>query len=123
MSSSDVNNPYLIETELLEMKVEVHAYYVNNRIVKKTIMPLEVFRKRMEEKYEYLLKASPGLFEKCFTDELHDKKNMKRVEEMLYHLKNIYGGKVSKDAVDKHLGEKYAKEYVDPLVNKLNNTK
>ena len=45
--------------------------------------------------------------------------NLKRIEEMLYHLKRIYNGSVSREAVDQQLGAKYAKEYVDPLVNKM----
>lgn len=115
----DVNNPYLIEEQLNNMKVEVRSYYVKNGIIDNKIIPNDVFRNRMEGKYEYLFKASPGLFDKCYAGELHDKQNMKRINEMLYHLKNIYNGKVNKDAVDKHLGEKYAKEYVAPLVDKL----
>ena len=121
-SSTEVNNPYLIEEELHGMIKEVRDYNINQGVCNGRIIPADVFKKRMETSYEYLFKSSPGLFDKCLANEFRNKQNVKRIEEMLHHLKNIYNGKVKKEAVDQHLGSKYAKEYVDPLVNKLDSS-
>ena len=120
MSSNGVNNPYKIEEDLKSMIKDVSLYHINQGVVNGVIVPVNVFKKDMEEKYNYLYSASKGLFDKCLLNEFHNnKQNLKKIEEMLKHLKSIYNGHVSRDAVDKKLGAKYAREYVDPLVKNL----
>lgn len=122
-ASPDVNNPYTIEKELNGMIKEVNQYHVNQGVVNGSIIPVNVFKKQMEEKYNYLYKTSKGLFDKCLMNDFKDKRNLKRINEMIAHLKNIYNGKVSRDNVDRQLGAKYAREYVDPLVKNLDKNK
>jgi hypothetical protein len=117
--SNEVNNPYIIEEQLTLMIKDVKDYHNSNGIVEKRIMPIERFTELMKTKYEYLYNSSEGLFNKCLSNELREKRNFSRIEEMLKHLKNIYNGNVSRETVDKQLGAKYAKEYVEPLVNNL----
>jgi hypothetical protein len=121
--SDTVNNPYQIESELVSMIKDVKLYYHNRGVWEQTIMPPEKFAEIMKGKYAYLFKSSEGLFNKCLSNEFREKQNLVRIEEMLKHLKNIYNGRVKRETVDKQLGAKYAKEYVDPLVNKLNSEK
>ena len=117
--SNEVNNPYKIEEELTSMIKDVKEYNNNNGVLYSRILSKEQFTEFMKGKYEYLYKSSEGLFTKCLANEFRDKRNLKRIEEMLHHLKRIYNGSVSREAVDQQLGAKYAKEYVDPLVNKM----
>jgi hypothetical protein len=119
----EVNNPYKIEDELMKMIKDVKKYYHNNGVWEQVILPQEKFADLMKSKYEYLYKSSEGLFTKCLRNEFREKRNLARIEEMLKHLKNIYTGRIDRESVDKHLGAKYAKEYVDPLVNNLNEEK
>jgi hypoxanthine phosphoribosyltransferase len=116
--SNEVNNPYKIESELTEMIKDVKQYYHNNSVWEQSILPAEKFEDLMKSKYEYLYKSSEGLFTKCLKNEFREKRNLTRIEEMLKHLKNIYNGRVNRETVDKQLGAKYAKEYVEPLINK-----
>jgi hypothetical protein len=116
--SKEINNPYQIETELFSMIKDVKQYNHNNGVWEKSIIPNEKFAYLMKSKYEYLYKSSEGLFAKCLNNDFREKRNLVRIEEMLKHLKNIYNGNIDRDTVDKQLGAKYAKEYVEPLINK-----
>lgn len=118
-----VNNPYQIESELLDMIKDVKQYYHQGKVWESKILSVEQFKQVMINKYEYLSKSSEGLFMKCLANEFREKQNLVRIQEMLHHLKNIYNGKVKQEAVDRHIGAKYAKEYVDPLINKLDSDK
>ena len=48
---------------------------------------------------------------------------MNRLTEMLNMMKQIKSGKKDKETVEKELGEKLAKQYVQPLVDNLKNNK
>lgn len=117
--TEEVNNPYIIEEQLTSMIKDVKQYHHNNGVWCARILAPAQFKEIMAGKYEYLYKSSEGLFTKCLNNDFREKRNLARIQEMLTHLKNIYNGKVKRETVDKHLGAKYAKEYVDPLVNKL----
>ena len=123
MAPTDINNPYLIEEELMNMIKDVKLYYHQSHVWESKILSIDQFKHIMKEKYSYLAKSSEGLFMKCLSNQLRETQNLIRVQEMLHHLKNIYDGKVKQDVVDRHIGAKYAKEYVDPLVNKLDKEK
>lgn len=116
--STEVNNPYIIEEQLISMIKDVKQY-IQNGVLDNKILSKEQFSEFMKSKYEYLYKSSEGLFTKCLNNEFRDKRNLTRIQEMLHHLKRIYNGKVSRETVDQQLGAKYAKEYVDPLVSKM----
>lgn len=123
--SSNIINPYKIEKELYNMISDVKIYnnyinYYKQYNIKGDIISFNEFKNLMINKYNYLYN-SEALFNKCLGNEFINEKNLEKIDEMLMNLKNIYNGKKKKEDVDKDLGAKYAKEYIDPLIKKNNN--
>lgn len=103
----------LSEVKLLKQKVSDF----NKKT--KTVHDREKFNSDMETEHEYLFENCKTLFTKCLNNDIE----MNRLTEMLNMMKQIKSGKKDKETVEKELGEKLAKQYVQPLVDNLKNKK
>tara|TARA_B100001057_G_scaffold217329_1_gene217558 strand:+ start:3555 stop:3983 length:429 start_codon:yes stop_codon:yes gene_type:complete len=103
----------LSEVKLLKQKVSDF----NKKT--KTVHDREKFNSDMEKEHEYLFENCKTLFTKCLNNDIE----MNRLTEMLNMMKQIKSGKKDKETVEKEIGEKLAKQYVQPLVDNLKNKK
>lgn len=115
-TSTMVNNPYTIESEL--------NCLINDRLNWKTgkaytDINLEEFNNKMKETYKYLNSASPMLFEKACSGFMDNKTNLNMMRNMLKLSQNIYDGKCKQADADKYLGQQLANQYVNPIIEKL----
>lgn len=118
MNTEKINDPYLIETELKNMIKEVTKYYESNCIIDDKIISKSIFEEQMKSKYNYLYNSSNILFKKCLDNELNNENNLKRVEQMIGYMKQMYNGNETRTNIEKKIGQQYADEYVMPLINK-----
>jgi hypothetical protein len=82
-------------------------------------LSLEEFGKEMSIIYEQLLNDSPGIF--LMT--IEGRMDLEKLKYMLDMSRNINNGKSTFEDASKSVGDKFAKEYVNPILEKLNNEK
>tara|TARA_B100001964_G_C13853905_1_gene431375 strand:- start:120 stop:497 length:378 start_codon:yes stop_codon:yes gene_type:complete len=81
------------------------------------------FGQVMVSKYPYLSDNSRTMFEKCIDGEMEQPDQMEKLEYMLSMLERVQGNQHSYENVSKEIGQKFADEYVKPLVDKLDKEK
>ena len=75
------------------------------------------FETKMSEKYKYLKNSSSTIFKQLIEQENF---NMEKLKYMLDMLKSIGEKKITFENASKEVGQKFADEYVKPLVEKAN---
>lgn len=80
----------------------------------------EEFIKKMESKYVYLLESSSTIFKNIIEDEKFDMNKLKYMIDMLRSMKEK---KKTFESASKEVGQRFADEYVKPLVEKLDKEK
>ena len=80
----------------------------------------EEFIKKMEQTYKYLKESSSTIF-KNFIEE--DNIEMDKLKYMLDMMRSMGEKKLSYENASKEVGQRFADEYVKPLVDKLNKDK
>ena len=78
------------------------------------------FEKKMESKYVYLFESSSTIFKNIIEDENFDMDKLKYMIDMLRSMKEK---KKTFETASKEVGERFANEYVKPLVEKLDKEK
>lgn len=122
-TNTNLKNPYQIEEEFTNLNNDIKDYIQRNGIYNNRIINYELFKEKMEKKYDYLMSASPNLLKKCLNKEFigEDKStlsNLNRVQEMFTNMKRIYNGEIDKKTVDIRMGKKYFNEFVKPSLDK-----
>ena len=77
------------------------------------------FGEVMVSKYTYLSDNSKTMFEKCIDGEMDNPDQMQKLEYMLSMLERVQSKQNTYENVSKEIGQKFADEYVKPLVDKL----
>jgi len=77
------------------------------------------FIKDMEEKHTYLNEKCPRLLKMAVQDTF----DMKKLLYMLHMLKKVQSNKMTETQASTVIGQKYADEYVKPLVDNLKKNK
>jgi hypothetical protein len=78
------------------------------------------FIDEMENKYKYLKTSSSSIFKQILEQEKFD---MEKLKYMLDMLRSIGKKQISFENASKEVGQKFANEYVKPLVDKLDKNK
>ena len=81
------------------------------------------FYSLMTEKYKELYTKTPTLFEKSCNGGFEKEEDIQKLEYMIEMSKKIQKDPSSFDNVNKEIGKKFADEYVNPIVEKLNKEK
>lgn len=77
------------------------------------------FVKTMMMNYDDFYHYAPTLFEKCCEGDFEDEKEFNKLVYMLEMTRVIENKEDTYDNVNKKVGEKFAEEYVSPIVEKL----
>lgn len=80
----------------------------------------EEFIAKMETTYSYLKESSETIFKNLIEDDDFDMKKLKYMIDMLRSMKSK---EKTFESASKEVGEKFAEEYIKPLVNKLDKEK
>ena len=115
-----MNDPYKVETELISLLKDRNRWRTGQGF--KTLNAKQ-FQEQMKETYNYLFTTSETLFKSSFDGMFDTPAGRDRIKHMLKLMKDIYDGKKKQEDVDKQLGRELAKEYVNPIVDKLDKDK
>ena len=107
-----MTDPDKIEMQVTKMKDDVHNWKMGLKF--KNCNETE-FKTVMENDYEYLKNSSKTLFKNVLNNSV-DNDNLTYLLKMLRLIKN--NDKTNEQA-EKEIGEKFANEYIKPLVNKF----
>lgn len=77
------------------------------------------FREVMESKFPDFSKSKKILFEKCINGDFTQPQEMSKLMYMLDKMKAIQAQETNFEDASKEVGQKFADEYVQPLVDKL----
>lgn len=80
----------------------------------------EDFTKRMETKYNYLFTSSSTMFKNLIED---DKFDMDKLEYMINLMRSMKDKKKTFESASQEVGKRFADEYIQPLVDKLDKEK
>lgn len=84
-----------------------------------TTLNKRAFIIKMREKYLDLAETAPTIFEKCCEGEFEKEENIQKLEYMIEMSKKIRTNPNKYEDINKEVGAKFAKEYITPVVNKL----
>ena len=77
------------------------------------------FREVMESKFPDFSKSKKILFEKCINGDFTQHQEMSKLMYMLDKMKQIQAQQTNFEDASKEVGQKFADEYVQPLVDRL----
>lgn len=96
--------------------------------IKKTIDRIKninnkILSKSLEEKEDFFFKNFPDIMNKYpfLVSQICSGQNLKTLDYMLNSLEQIENGNISKDNMDKIVGEKLVDEYVKPIADETPN--
>ena len=83
------------------------------------------FVDKMKDKYSELYYKTPTIFEKCCDGDFENDDEVEKLEYMLDMTRKLRKdpSKKNYDNMTKTVGERFANEYVNPILNKLNSDK
>ena len=77
----------------------------------------------VQQEYESFVKKAPGLFEKITKGDVDDPEEMSRLMHMVDRMRAIKKQETTLEDESKVMGQTYADEFVQPLVDKLDKEK
>lgn len=80
----------------------------------------EEFVQKMEKTYKYLKDSSSTVFNNLFEEDIFD---MEKLKYMLDMMRSMGEKKTTFENASKEVGQRFADEYVKPLVDKINKEK
>jgi hypothetical protein len=80
----------------------------------------EDFTKRMQTKYNYIFTSSSTMFKNLIEDDMFD---MNKLEYMINLMRSMKDKKKTFETASQEVGKRFADEYIQPLVDKLDKEK
>lgn len=81
------------------------------------------FKDEMKQKYGKLYLNAPGIFTKCCNGDFTNEAEFDKLVYMLEMSRKIRRGDDTRDNVEAEVGKKFAAEYVQPVIDKLDKKK
>lgn len=117
-----MSNPYVVEEQILKL-LKDRLNWLTNDDDELTGMSLSDFEAEMKTRYKRLMDSSETLFKKALAGDFDQPQNVNKLLEMLAMMKKVYHNKIDKYQADVAMGQRYANEYLNPLMSKLNKDK
>lgn len=104
-----------IMMEILDITKELTA----QKTKPQTIQEKEHFKKNMRHKFRYIANNSETLFDKALRGDFAKDEEIAKLEYLFDKMNSIKSGRQSKDEAEKDIGQKFAEEYVQPVIDRL----
>ena len=120
--NNNISNPYIVEEQILKL-LKDRLNWLTNETDEFNGMSLNDFENEMKTRYKRLMDSSETLFKKALAGDFDQPQNVNKLIEMLAMMKKVYHNKIDKYQADVQMGQRYANEYLNPLMDKLNKDK